>query len=173
MSCGCGTSTRSRSSAWPCSSSSGRTTSTGCWRDTTTEAPLRYDATSSGWTRQPRSEYRQTTVQEPWGDKAPRSLYPFSGLNGSNSGSIRGGSLWLKTSASFTTAPLSLAIAICAIDLPPVMGPLLVREFSGWAPWNQSSFPAVSRRMTSVTAWSATTVRKRAFSSSRALSRFR
>ena len=58
-------------------------------------------------------------------------------------------------------------------DLPPVMGPLLVREFSGWAPWNQSSFPAVSRRMTSVTAWSATTVRKRAFSSSRALSRFR
>ena len=28
----------------------------------------RYDATSSGWTRQRRSEYRQTTVQEPWGD---------------------------------------------------------------------------------------------------------
>ena len=25
----------------------------------TTEAPLRYDATSSGWTRQRRSEYRQ------------------------------------------------------------------------------------------------------------------
>ena len=35
---------------------------------TTTEAPLRYDATSSGWTRQRRSEYRQTTVQKPWGD---------------------------------------------------------------------------------------------------------
>ena len=34
----------------------------------TTEAPLRYGATSSGWTRQRRSEYRQTTVQEPWGD---------------------------------------------------------------------------------------------------------
>ena len=33
-----------------------------------TEAPLRYDATSSGWTRQRRCEYRQTTVQEPWGD---------------------------------------------------------------------------------------------------------
>ena len=45
-----------------------RTTSTGCWRGTTTEAPLRYGATSSGWTRQRRSEYRQTTVQEPWGD---------------------------------------------------------------------------------------------------------
>ena len=78
MSCGCGASTRSRSSAWPCSSSSGRTTNTGCWRGTTTEAPLRYDATSSGWTRQRRSEYRQTTVQEPWGDTvtsaAPRSL---------------------------------------------------------------------------------------------------
>ena len=28
--CGCGASTRSRSSAWPCSSSSGRTTSSGC-----------------------------------------------------------------------------------------------------------------------------------------------
>ena len=65
---GCGASTRSRRSAWPCSSSSGHTTSTGCWRGTTTEAPLRYDATSSGWTRQRRSEYRQTTVQKPWGD---------------------------------------------------------------------------------------------------------
>ena len=64
----CGT--QSRSSAWPCSSSSGRTTSTGCWRGTTTEAPRRYDATSSGWTRPRRCEYRQTTVQEPWGATA-------------------------------------------------------------------------------------------------------
>ena len=31
-----------------------------------------YDATSSGWTRQRRSEYRQTTVQEPWGDTLGR-----------------------------------------------------------------------------------------------------
>ena len=31
------------------------------------KAPPRCDATSSGWTRQRRSEYRQTTVQEPWG----------------------------------------------------------------------------------------------------------
>ena len=30
-------------------------------------APLRCDVTSSGWTRQHRCEYRQTTVQEPWG----------------------------------------------------------------------------------------------------------
>ena len=51
----------------PCSSSSGRTTSSGCWRSTTTEARPRCDATSSGWTRRRRSEYRQTTVQEPWG----------------------------------------------------------------------------------------------------------
>ena len=57
----------SRRSAWPCSSSSGRTTSSGCWRSTTIEAPPRCDVTSSGWTRQRRSEYRQTTVQEPWG----------------------------------------------------------------------------------------------------------
>ena len=47
-------------SAWPCSSSSGRTTSSGCWRSTTTEARPRCDATSSGWTRRRRSEYRQT-----------------------------------------------------------------------------------------------------------------
>ena len=31
------------------------------------DAPLRCDVTSSGWTRQHRCEYRQTTVQEPWG----------------------------------------------------------------------------------------------------------
>ena len=31
-------------------------------------APPRCDATSLGWTRLRRSEYRQTTVQEPWGD---------------------------------------------------------------------------------------------------------
>ena len=49
------------------SRSSGRTTSSGCWRSTTTEARPRCDATSSGWTRRRRSEYRQTTVQEPWG----------------------------------------------------------------------------------------------------------
>ena len=39
----------------------------GCWRNTTIEAPPRCDATSSGWTRQRRSEYRQTTVQESLG----------------------------------------------------------------------------------------------------------
>ena len=55
--------TRSRTSASPCSSSSGRTSSTGCWRGTT-RAPRRCDATSSSWTRR-RCEYRQTTVQEP------------------------------------------------------------------------------------------------------------
>ena len=67
MSCGYGASRRSKSSAWRCLSSSGRTTSSGCWRSTTTEARPRCDATSSGWTRRRRSEYRQTTVQEPWG----------------------------------------------------------------------------------------------------------
>ena len=36
------------------------------------QRPLRYDATSSGWTRQRRSVYRQTTVQEPWGDTIGR-----------------------------------------------------------------------------------------------------
>ena len=41
------------------------------WRNTTIEAPPRCDATSSGWTRQRRSEYRQTTVQEPWGLHSP------------------------------------------------------------------------------------------------------
>ena len=39
----------------------------GCSRNTRTEAPRRCDATSSGWTRPRRCEYRQTTVQEPWG----------------------------------------------------------------------------------------------------------
>ena len=61
----------SRNSAWPCLRSSGHTTNSGCWRNTTIEAPPRCDATSSGWTRQRRSEYRQTTVQEPWGATAP------------------------------------------------------------------------------------------------------
>ena len=41
-------------------------------RNTTIEAPPRCDATSSGWTRQRRSEYRQTTVQEPWGSTMGR-----------------------------------------------------------------------------------------------------
>ena len=41
--------------------------------NTTIEAPPRCDATSSGWTRQRRSEYRQTTVQEPWGSTRPPS----------------------------------------------------------------------------------------------------
>ena len=63
----CGASRPSRNSASPCSRSSGHTTNSGCWRNTTIEAPPRCDATSSGWTRQRRSEYRQTTVQEPWG----------------------------------------------------------------------------------------------------------
>ena len=31
-------------------------------------APLRYEVTWSAWTRQRRSEYRQTTVQESWDD---------------------------------------------------------------------------------------------------------
>ena len=62
-------------SAWPCLRSSGHTTNSGCWRNTTIEAPPRCDATSSGWTRQRRSEYRQTTVQEPWGaTRAGKSL---------------------------------------------------------------------------------------------------
>ena len=58
---------RGGNSAWPCSRSSGHTTNSGCWRNTTIEVPPRSDATSSGWTRQRRSEYRQTTVQELWG----------------------------------------------------------------------------------------------------------
>ena len=76
--CGCGASRPSRNSAWPCSRSSGHTTNSGCgcWRNTTIEAPPRCDATSSGWTRQRRSEYRQTTVQEPRGS-TPR---PYQGL---------------------------------------------------------------------------------------------
>ena len=36
--------------------------------------------TSSGWTRQRRCEYRQTTVQEPWGATRPtRTTIPFAG----------------------------------------------------------------------------------------------
>ena len=66
--CGYGASRRSRNSAGPCSRSNGRTTSSGCSRNTTIAAPPRCDATSLGWTRLRRSEYRQTTVQEPWGD---------------------------------------------------------------------------------------------------------
>ena len=57
-------------------SSSERTTSSGCWRNTTIEVPLRCDVTSSGWTRQRRCEYRQTTVQEPWGATKPLSKNP-------------------------------------------------------------------------------------------------
>ena len=45
-------------------SSSGRTTTSGCWKSTTIEAPPRYDVTSPDWTRPRRCEYRQTTVQE-------------------------------------------------------------------------------------------------------------
>ena len=62
-----GASRPSKTSAWPCSRSSGHTTNNGCSRNTRTEAPRRCDATSSGWTRPRRCEYRQTTVQEPWG----------------------------------------------------------------------------------------------------------
>ena len=50
-----------------------RTYNVGCWRHTTTDAQPTYDATSSGWMRQRRSEYRQTTVQESWGD-TPRCI---------------------------------------------------------------------------------------------------
>ena len=59
--------------AWPCGRSSGHTTNSGCWRNTTIESPPRCDATSSFWSRQRRSEYRQTTVQEPWGATRPVS----------------------------------------------------------------------------------------------------
>ena len=47
------------------------------------KAPPRCDATSSGWTRQRRSEYRQTTVQEPWGstESYQRSSPSCFGLN--------------------------------------------------------------------------------------------
>ena len=38
------------------------------------EAPRRCDATSSGWTRPRRCEYRQTTVQEPWGATGARPV---------------------------------------------------------------------------------------------------
>ena len=48
-----------------------RTVDAGEIRRSTIEAPPRCDATSSGWTRQRRSEYRQTTVQEPWGSTVP------------------------------------------------------------------------------------------------------
>ena len=42
----------------------GRTTSSGCLRSTTIEVQPACDAISSGWTRQHRTEYLQTTVQE-------------------------------------------------------------------------------------------------------------
>ena len=51
ISCGCGASKRSKTSAWPCSRSSGRTTNSGCWRNTTIGVPPRCDAISTGWTR--------------------------------------------------------------------------------------------------------------------------
>ena len=41
-----------RGPAWPCLRSGGHTTTSGCRRNTTIEAPPRCDATSSGWTRQ-------------------------------------------------------------------------------------------------------------------------
>ena len=70
--------------AWPSSSSNGQTPSSGCWRSTPTEAPPGCDATSSGWTRQRKHDYLQTTVQEPWGDtiylyEEPRRKTPLLG----------------------------------------------------------------------------------------------
>ena len=38
------------------------------------------------------------------------------------------------------------------LDLPPVVGPLIMREFSGLALLNQSVFPAVSLKITSARA---------------------
>ena len=67
ISCGCGASRPSKTSAWPCSRSSGRTTNSGCWRSTTIGVQPKCDAISTGWTRPRRSDYLQTTVQEPWG----------------------------------------------------------------------------------------------------------
>ena len=67
ISCGCGASRPSKTSAWPCSRSSGRTTNRGCWRSTTIGVQPKCDAISTGWTRPRRSDYLQTTVQEPWG----------------------------------------------------------------------------------------------------------
>ena len=56
---------------WPCSRSSGRTTNSGCWRSTTIGVQPKCDAISTGWTRPRRSDYLQTTVQEPWGATFP------------------------------------------------------------------------------------------------------
>ena len=67
ISCGCGASRPSKTAAWPCSRSSGRTTNSGCWRSTTIGVQPKCDAISTGWTRPRRSDYLQTTVQEPWG----------------------------------------------------------------------------------------------------------
>ena len=71
ISCGCGASRPSKTSAWPCSRSSGRTTNSGCWRSTTIGVQPKCDAISTGWTRPRRSDYLQTTVQEPWGATSP------------------------------------------------------------------------------------------------------
>ena len=67
ISCGCGASRPSKTSAWPCSRSNGHTTNSGCWRSTTIGVQPKCDAISTGWTRPRRSDYLQTTVQEPWG----------------------------------------------------------------------------------------------------------
>ena len=74
ISCGCGASRPSKTSAWPCSRSSGRTTNSGCWRSTTIGVQPKCDAISTGWTRPRRSDYRQTTVQEPWDATADRPV---------------------------------------------------------------------------------------------------
>ena len=58
-------------------------------------------------------------------------------------------------------------------DLPPVVGPLIMREFSVSGLLNQSVFPAVSLKITNARAWSATTVRSRPCSSSSVFSRLR
>ena len=58
-------------------------------------------------------------------------------------------------------------------DLPPVVGPLIMREFSVSGLLNQSVFPAVSLKITNARAWLATTVRSRPCSSSSVFSRLR
>ena len=54
----------------------------GCWRNTTIGVQPKCDATSSGWTRQRRSEYRQTTVQESLGQYSRASHRTHSGRGG-------------------------------------------------------------------------------------------
>ncbi len=84
--------------------------------------------TSSGWTRQRRCEYRQTTVQEPWGATVRRYVLIFATAFGGAWTAIVGGLALAGNSAGVAAASGDLQ------RLPPVGDPRANIEFVlGWA----------------------------------------